>query len=39
MTEQFVLEENHLDAGFRLLCCTTVLSHAVFIAHQEEAID
>lgn len=39
MGEQFVLEENHLARGFRLLCCTTVQSHAVFIAHQEEAID
>ncbi len=39
MGEQFVLEESHLDEGFRLLCCTTVQSHAIFIANQEEEVD
>jgi ferredoxin len=38
MSEQFVLEENHLNAGFRLLCCTTIQSNAIFVAHQEEEI-
>ena len=39
MGEQFVLEENHIAEGFRLLCCTTIQTNATFLAHQEEEVD
>ena len=39
MAEQYVLEEEHTEAGFILLCCTEVHSDAVFLSHQEDMID
>jgi len=38
MGEQYVLEEEDVDAGFRLLCCTKLRSDAVFISHQEQEV-
>ena len=37
--EQYVLEDDHLDQGFVLLCCCTIQSDSHFIAHQEDNID
>jgi ferredoxin len=36
--EQYVLEDEHLDAGFRLLCCTTVSQNSSFRSHQQDAV-
>ena len=37
--EQYVLEPEHLEQGFVLLCCCTVSGDAHFIGHQEDNID
>ena len=37
--EQYVLEDEHLEQGFVLLCCCTVTGDAHFIGHQEDNID
>jgi ferredoxin len=39
LDEQFVLDEDHLVAGFVLLCGTRVSGPATFLSHQQEAID
>ena len=39
LDEQFVLDEEHLAAGFVLLCGTRVSGPASFLSHQQEAID
>jgi len=39
LDEQFVLDEEHLAAGFVLLCGTRVSGPATFVSHQQEAID
>ncbi len=39
LDEQFVLDEEHLAAGFVLLCGTRVNGPASFLSHQQEAID
>jgi 2Fe-2S type ferredoxin len=38
MSEQYVLEEEHIDEHFVLLCCSTPLSDIVVRSHQEENI-
>lgn len=38
MGEQYVLEDEDIAAGFRLLCCTELRSDAVFISHQEHEV-
>jgi ferredoxin len=38
MEDQYVLEEEHLKAGFRLLCCATPRSHIKVLSHQQESI-
>lgn len=35
MADQYVLEDEHIEDGFRLLCCTSVTTDAVFRSHQE----
>ncbi len=39
LDEQFVLDEEHLAAGFVLLCGTRVTGPASFISHQQDHID
>ncbi len=39
MGEQYVLEDEHIDAGFYLLCCTTITAPAAFLGNQEDEID
>jgi len=39
LDEQFVLDEDHLAAGFVLLCGTRVEGPCEFVSHQQEAID
>jgi ferredoxin len=39
MDEQYVLDEDHIADRFRLLCCTTVKTDAVFESHLEDAVD
>jgi ferredoxin len=39
LEEQFVLDEEHLAAGYLLLCGTRVLGPASFLSHQDQAID
>ncbi len=39
LDEQFVLDTEHLDAGFVLLCGTRIDGPAEFLSHQQEAID
>jgi len=36
--DQYVLEEEHIDEGFRLLCCGWVTSDATIITHQNDEI-
>ncbi|NOY26204.1 MAG: 2Fe-2S iron-sulfur cluster binding domain-containing protein [Oligoflexia bacterium] len=36
--DQYVLEDEHVAAGFRLLCCTTVTSDATLLSGQEDAV-
>ena len=36
--DQYVLEEEHIDEGFRLLCCGWVTSDARIITHQNDEI-
>lgn len=38
MGEQYVLEDEHIENGFVLLCVTTAKSDGVFISHQEDEI-
>ncbi|MED5372414.1 MAG: 2Fe-2S iron-sulfur cluster-binding protein [Myxococcota bacterium] len=38
MEEQYVLEDEHLDQGFRLLCCAAVTSDAEIETHQDEVV-
>ena len=38
MGEQYVLEDEHIEQGFMLLCCSTVSSDAEFISHQEDNV-
>ncbi|MEL6347296.1 MAG: 2Fe-2S iron-sulfur cluster-binding protein [Myxococcota bacterium] len=38
MGEQYVLEDEHIEQRFFLLCCSTVSSDAVIRSHQEEWI-
>jgi len=38
MIEQYTLEEEHIAAGYRLLCCTTVSTDATFVTHQQDEI-
>ncbi|MGC6509138.1 MAG: 2Fe-2S iron-sulfur cluster-binding protein [Myxococcota bacterium] len=37
--EQYVLEPDHLNQGYVLLCCCTIESDAQFVGHQEDNID
>ena len=39
MGEQYVLEDEHIERGFRLLCLTAVTSDAVFESHQQDNIE
>ena len=39
MAEQYVLEEEEVDKGFLLLCCTSPTSNAVLLSHQEDNIN
>jgi ferredoxin len=39
MEEQYVLEEEHIEAGYRLLCLTTVESDCVFETDVQEDIE
>jgi 2Fe-2S type ferredoxin len=39
MDDQYVLDEDHIRDRFRLLCCTTVTTDAVFESHLEDAVD
>ncbi|MCB9744350.1 MAG: 2Fe-2S iron-sulfur cluster binding domain-containing protein [Alphaproteobacteria bacterium] len=36
--DQYTLEEEHVAAGFRLLCCAEVRGPATFLTHQSEEI-
>ncbi len=36
--DQYVLEDEHLAAGFRLLCCTQVYAPSTFLSHQEDEV-
>ena len=38
MGEQYVLEDEHIEQGFMLMCCSTVTSDAEFISHQEDNV-
>ena len=38
MGEQYVLEDEHIEQGYMLLCCSTVSSDAEFISHQEDNV-
>ena len=38
MEEQYVLEEEHIQDGFVLLCCAVLTSDAVIETHQDEVI-
>jgi len=37
-TDQYVLEEEDIAAGFRLLCCTSPTTDVVFLANQENHV-
>ncbi|MEC8379206.1 MAG: 2Fe-2S iron-sulfur cluster-binding protein [Myxococcota bacterium] len=37
--EQYVLEPDHLNQGYVLLCCCTIESDSQFVGHQEDNID
>ncbi len=39
MGDQFMLDEKHAAAGFRLLCCTTVSSDCEILTHQNDRLD
>ena len=39
MGEQYVLEDEHEDEGFTLLCCTTITEPCHFISHQEGEVE
>ena len=39
MDEQYVLEEEHEDQGFTLLCCTTISEPSHFVSHQEGEVE
>ncbi len=39
MGDQFMLDEKHAEAGFRLLCCTTVSSDCEILTHQNDRLD
>ncbi len=38
MEDQYVLEEEHIEDGFQLLCCAVVTSDAVIETHQDEVV-
>lgn len=38
MEDQYVLEEEHIEEGFQLLCCAVVTSDAVIETHQDEVV-
>ena len=38
MEDQYVLEEEHIEDGFVLLCCAVVTSDAVIETHQDEVV-
>ena len=39
MAEQYVLEEEHIEQGYILLCCTAPTSDVRIISHQEDYVD
>lgn len=39
MGDQFMLDDKHAEAGFRLLCCTTVSSDCEILTHQNDRLD
>ena len=39
MDEQYVLEDEHIEEGFMLLCCTAVTSPGVFLSHQQDEVE
>jgi ferredoxin len=38
MEDQYVLEEEHIEDGFQLLCCGVLTSDAVIETHQDEVV-
>ncbi|MCP4808090.1 MAG: 2Fe-2S iron-sulfur cluster binding domain-containing protein [Proteobacteria bacterium] len=36
--DQYVLEDDHIEAGFRLLCCSWVTSDAKIVTHQNDEV-
>ena len=39
MGDQFMLDDKHAEAGFRLLCCTTVSTDCEILTHQNDRLD
>ena len=39
MEEQYVLEDEHVEHGYRLLCLTTVRSPCTFQSHMQDEIE